>query len=149
MPKDTDFHTLKGYELLENREITSSMEDYLEMIARLSQKKESIRIKQLAEELHVKPSSASKMAGILKEHGFLQYERYGYLELTDTGRKLGGYLMMRHEVLHALLCWINHTDNELKEVEQIEHYLSPRTIDNIARLLRENGQSFDEKNDIE
>ena len=37
MDQEDNFYTLKGYSLLEHIQITSSMEDYLEMICRLSQ----------------------------------------------------------------------------------------------------------------
>lgn len=35
MDQEDNFYTLKGYSLLEHIQITSSMEDYLEMICRL------------------------------------------------------------------------------------------------------------------
>lgn len=37
MDQEDNFYTLKGYSLLEHVQITYSMEDYLEMICRLSQ----------------------------------------------------------------------------------------------------------------
>ena len=127
------FKTLKGYE--SGREITSAMEDYLEMIFRLSEEHGPVRIKTLAERLSVLPSSASKMAAVLREHGLVDFERYGNVLLTGEGKVLGAYLIERHRAVHGLLCLINGSDNELEETEKIEHYLSVRTVKNIERLL--------------
>ena len=61
MDKSNDFFTLKGYARMEKSQITSAMEDYLEMIYRMHQEKRDLRITALAEALNVKPSSASRM----------------------------------------------------------------------------------------
>ena len=135
MNNKSRFYTLKGYEILASGELTSAMEDYLEMILRISEKYGEARIKQLSANLNVKPSSASKMAANLKELGLVEFKKYGYIRPTEEGISIGSYLIYRHEVLHALLCNINGTSDELEETEKIEHFLSPRTVANIARFL--------------
>ena len=129
------FHTLKGYALIENNPVTSSMEDYLEMIYRIHARGEVVRIGELAVSLNVKPSSASKMVNNLKERGLVAFEKYSYIKLTDTGAELGNYLVFRHEILHRFLCFINQSENELEQVEKIEHFVNAETVGNIARLL--------------
>ena len=52
---------------------------------------------------------------------------------------MGSYLIRRHELVNSLLCRINGTENELEEVEKIEHFLSPRTVKNIEGFLRDFG----------
>lgn len=130
-----EFYTLKGYALLEGNAITSSMEDYLEMIYRVHSSGEAVRVGALAKRLNVKPSSASKMVGNLKEQGLVSSEKYGYVKLTDAGAHLGAYLVYRHDTVHRLLCHINGSQNELEQVEKIEHFLNAETIHNINRLL--------------
>ena len=129
------FYTLKGYALLENNAITTSMEDYLEMIYRIHITGEPVRIGVLAEKLNVKPSSATKMVDNLKAHGLVLSEKYGYVKLTDSGIKLGEYLMFRHDTLHEFLCFINSSTNELEQVEKIEHFINPETVNNIRKLV--------------
>lgn len=64
------FYTLKGYQLNETGGMTTSMQDYLEMICRLTDgESDVVRVRELAFELHVKPSSVSKMVGNLREAG--------------------------------------------------------------------------------
>ena len=114
--------------------LTSSMEDYLEMICRILQKNEVVRIRELAENLHVKPSSASKMVNNLKEAGYIEFKKYGYIAITQKGLETGNYLLHRHRVLHDFLCLLNHTKDELEQVEKIEHFINKITIDNLERL---------------
>lgn len=131
MNENQDFYTLKGYELAQKEPLSTAMQDYLEMICRMLQKKEVVRIKELAQNLHVKPSSASKMVNNLKELGYVNFERYGYIELTKMGLVTGSYLLHRHDVLHNFLCELNNSENELEQVEKIEHYFNQDTIHNL------------------
>jgi len=135
MSENNKFYTLKGYALLEGKAITSSMEDYLEMIYRIHSSGEVVRISALAEKLNVKPSSATKMVGNLKKQGLVSSEKYSYIKLTDTGSELGKYLVFRHDTLHQFLCYINQSKNELEQVEKIEHFINTQTVRNIKRLL--------------
>ena len=129
------FYTLKGYALLEGNAVTSSMEDYLEMIYRIHLTGEPVRIGVVADRLNVKPSSATKMVANLKSQGLVVSKKYGYIQLTESGTKLGEYLVFRHDTLHRLLCYINKSDNELEQVEKIEHFINMKTVENIRKLL--------------
>lgn len=138
------FYTLKGYTLIEHGLLTAAMEDYLEMICRMGQEgqegQEVVRVSALAAALHVQPSSASKMAGNLRAQGLVHFPRYGCISLTETGRQLGQYLLRRHDLVHRLLCEINGSGGELEECEKIEHFLSPRTVENLEGFLNRLGQ---------
>ena len=103
-----EFHTLKGYQLMNDGEITESMEDYLEMICRHITENGYIRINFLAEKLHVRPSSASKMVGKLRDMAFVSFEKYGMITLTEEGKRIGAYLLWRHDVLNRFFCQLNH-----------------------------------------
>jgi len=135
MPENNRFYTLKGYALLEGNTITSSMEDYLEMIYRIHVSGEAVRVGALAQSLNVKPSSATKMVNNLKTQGLVSSEKYSYIKLTQAGIELGKYLVFRHETLHRFLCYINHSTNELEQVEKIEHFINAETVSNINKLL--------------
>lgn len=135
MAQDDNFYTLKGYSLLEHTRITSSMEDYLEMIYRLCQEGQPVRIKELAGRLHVKPSSASKMTGNLKKQDLVAFEKYGTVSLTEDGLRLGEYLLFRHQVLHRFFCYVNQSADELEQVEKVEHFMEPKTVYNIQKWL--------------
>lgn len=129
------YYTLKGYSLLENSQITTAMEDYLEMLCRLEKDSQPLRINSIAELLHVRPSSASKMIGNLKEQGLVNFEKYGIIMLTEKGRQLGEYYLFRHETLQRFFCYINHSENELEQVEKVEHFIDRRTLCHIVEFL--------------
>ena len=129
------FYTLKGYSQRSDRVITESMEDYLEMICRCALEDGYVRIHQLADRLNVKPSSASKMAGNLRALDLVEFERYGLIRPSERGWRLGKYLLYRHDVLHRFFCMVNHSENELQQVEQIEHYINQNTVENLEKLL--------------
>ena len=97
------FYTQNGYDRADTGPLTTAMEDYLEMICRLTRTGGYTRISALARELHVQPSSASKMAALLRAGGYLTNERYGCLRLTEKGSQAGAYLLYRHDVLNRLL----------------------------------------------
>lgn len=106
------------------------------MIARILLEREVARIGELSERLHVRPSSASKMIQLLKGAGLVESEKYGYVSLTKKGREEGDYLLYRHKVVHRFLCVLNHTENELEQVEKIEHFLSRETVRNLCALTK-------------
>ena len=62
------------------------MEDYIEMIYRLSHDKGFTRVGDLSKELNVKPASTTKMIRKLNELSLVIYERYGYIRLTEDGK---------------------------------------------------------------
>ncbi len=130
------FYTLKGYQLNECEEMTTSMEDYLEMICRILKGSDVVRVHELAEQLHVKPSSASKMVANLKEGGYIDFEKYGYIVATQKGLDRGNYLLHRHKVLHDFFCALNNTENELEQVEKIEHFINELTVENLHVLTK-------------
>ena len=135
MTEADGFYTLKGYLILEGNVITSSMEDYLEMIYRIHSTGEAVRTGVISEMLHVKPSSASKMVKILRNQGYVTSKKYGYITLTEMGIELGRYLVFRHDTIHRLLCYINQSENEIKQVEKIEHFIDTKTVGNIYKLM--------------
>ena len=129
-----EFYTLKGYRQQNGGDITEAMEDYLEMICRHIQENGYIRIHFLAEQLHVRPSSASKMVGKLREMGLVEFEKYGLIIPTERGMAVGRYLLWRHDVLHRFFRLLNHSDCQLEQVEKVEHFMSRETMENLEKL---------------
>lgn len=134
MDKSEKFYTLKGYQAHDRGGLTTAMEDYLEMIGRLLRTAPVVRIGTLAEHLHVRPSSASKMIQHLKNTGYVNFKKYGDISLTEQGRVEADYLLYRHKVLERFLCALNRSDDELEQVEKIEHFLNRTTIANLDAL---------------
>jgi DtxR family Mn-dependent transcriptional regulator len=134
---DDKFYTVRGYELRhgETNVLSSSMEDYLEMVYRLCQSKGYTRTGDLAQALNVQPSSASAMVHKLSAKGYIQCHKYGTIELTERGKELGSYLLDRHTVIADFLGLIGVSAGLLAETEKIEHNVSYETVERIRQLV--------------
>lgn len=128
-----EFYTFRGY-TIKHHGLSPSMEDYLEMIFRLTRDKSYTRINDLASALNVQPPSATKMVQKLAELSYLKYEKYGTIELTSKGKEVGTMLFKRHEALENFLNLIGVEKNTLKDTEKIEHNLSDETLSCIFKL---------------
>ncbi|MCB2289221.1 metal-dependent transcriptional regulator [Clostridium sp. CS001] len=133
---DDRFHTVRGYELqrYDKNLLTPALEDYLEMIYRNSLNEDYIRINILAQMLNVKDSSASKMVKKLGELGFVNYVRYGIVTLTDEGKKIGEYLLKRHNIIESFLSFMGGKEDVLIQTELIEHIITEGTVKNMEIL---------------
>ena len=93
----------KSNEVRKNKRLTPVMEDYLEAISDLDQEKKAIRVRDIAKKLGVKMPSVTSMLRTLKGRGLIHYEKYEYVELTDSGATVGLEMRRRHEVLFRFL----------------------------------------------
>lgn len=136
MEDPPQFHTVRGYQLLEQNKklLTSAMEDYLEMIYRNSLVEGYMRINTLSELLNVQAPSASKMVQKLSNLGLVDYKKYGIIFLTENGRELGKFLLQRHLIIEAFLKNIGVIESLLIETELIEHVISAGTLQKIQLL---------------
>ncbi|WP_313343284.1 transcriptional regulator MntR [Sedimentibacter sp.] len=124
-----NYYTFSEYMKNNDNELTASMEDYLEMIYRLSSDKGFTRINELADALNVHPPSVTRMVQRLGKQNLLKYERYGVIMLKEEGSVLGKLLISRHNTIETFLKLMGIHDNILlKETEKIEHTLSPETV---------------------
>ncbi len=129
------FYTFNNYFKTNSSLITASMEDYIEMIYRLSSKTGFTRVVDLSKALNVKPSSTTNMIRKLDELRLVTYEKYGYIKLTDDGDRYGAYLLYRHNTVEKFLNIIGATSNVLEETEKIEHVLSKETFERIENFI--------------
>lgn len=116
--------------------LTPSLEDYLEESYRHLEAHGIVRPKDLATRLHVSMPSVTKALQKLSEQGFVVYRSRKDVTLTGKGIDVGRYLVSRNRVLQDFLRVIGSTLNIESEVEAMEHYLSPETIDRIAFLTQ-------------
>lgn len=117
--------------------LTSVMEDYLETIFNLEIDKKVVRVKDIAGKLKVKMPSVTSMLKTLSERGFVNYEKYEYVFLTDEGIAIGKEITRRHAILFKFLTDILHVDpaKAADEACKMEHVLSPDTMDRLMSLM--------------
>lgn len=126
MKTDREFYTVRGYQMLDSdsKILSSSLEDYLEMIYRICLAEGYARINQLADKLNVRPSSSTKIVQKLCELGLVEYKKYGIIQLTGAGENIGRYLLKRHEIIQEFLGNLGIEENLLRDTELIEHDVS-------------------------
>ncbi len=127
-------------------EITLGLQEYLTAILRLKKKgKKVVRVKELAEEMKVKLSSVTDAAKRLSRMGLIQYERYGYIDLTPKGEEVALRLSKREEILLKFLSEILRLDENVVREEAcwMEHGVSEATIDRLSQLIEFLGNCVD------
>lgn len=144
-----EFYTLKGYKIKNEEVLSSSMEDYIEMIFRLSENSDRVRVNDVSQALNVQPPSTTKMIKRLAKDNYVFYEKYGCIKLTEKGRNIGSKLLRRHKIIFEFLKRIGVKDNILEQTEIIEHAVNDEVlnkIDQLTKFLKKNNfgnSSFD------
>ena len=148
---NNEFYTFGEYMKKEDSNITASMEDYIEMIWRLSMNTGFTRMNELSEALNVHPPSATRMVQRLGKLGLLKYEKYGVIILKENGIKLGKFLLKRHNTIEAFLRLFSIPEKMiLTETEKIEHTLSSETtkcFEDYVSFIKDNPDIIDKFNE--
>lgn len=116
------------------KQISPSLEDYLEVILKLANGDGGVRTTDIAQELGVSKASVNQAVGLLSERGLVNQERYGPIYLTDNGEIRARAIYKRHQSIKAFLVSILGVDERVAEEDacNIEHVISKETM---ARLV--------------
>ena len=119
--------------------LSSNIEDYLKAIFQIVKDDEDSRAgtNQLAQYLGISPASVSVMLKKLKGQGLVEYEKYGKVELTETGYQTAVTLIRKHRLWETFLHErMNFSWDEVHEVaHQLEHIQSPKLIEELDAFL--------------
>jgi Mn-dependent DtxR family transcriptional regulator len=116
---------------------SQSAEDYLERIHELIEEKGYARVVDIASSLRVKQASVTSMVQKLGELGYLNYEKYRGLMLTEKGRAVACRIQKRHETLSRFFSLLGLDPAiQARDIEGIEHHLSPATVDTLSDLAK-------------
>lgn len=116
---------------------SQSAEDYLERIHELIEQKGYARVVDIASSLKVKQASVTSMVQKLAEAGYLQYEKYRGLVMTDQGREVARKIQNRHVTLSRFFSLFGlDAETQRQDIEGIEHHLSPATVEVLADLAQ-------------
>jgi len=119
-----------------NCEISGRAEDYLRSIYEIVERKGFARVKDVAHELDVKPSSVVEMLRKLQRMNLVVYEKYGGVRLTDKGRELAEVIERRHVTFKKFLELILvPKDVALRDSHILEHRLHPKTTLQFSRFV--------------
>jgi Mn-dependent DtxR family transcriptional regulator len=129
-------------------ETSQSIEDYLERIYELIKEKGYARVVDIAESLGIAQASVTRMVQKMDEKGLVVYQKYRGLVLTPKGEQVARAIRHRHNVLAEFFRKLGVDEATLqKDIEGIEHHLSPRTFDclqDLVQFLTEHPKLLDE-----
>lgn len=116
--------------------LSAKAEDYLETILRLSETPRGARTGDIAQALHVQPSTVTAALKSLREQGLACYEPYGAVDLTPEGRKVAEDISARHVSLRRFLTDILGVAQEDAELAAcgMEHDATPMVLSRLALL---------------
>jgi len=116
---------------------SQSAEDYLERIHELIEVKGYARVVDIASSLKVRQASVTAMVQKLGRAGFVKYEKYRGLVLTDEGRVVARKIQNRHATLSRFFSLFGlDAETQRADIEGIEHHLSPATLEMLADLAQ-------------
>tara|TARA_B000000565_G_scaffold248278_1_gene218497 strand:- start:209 stop:676 length:468 start_codon:yes stop_codon:yes gene_type:complete len=114
---------------------SQTAEDYLERIHELIEEKGYARVVDIASSLDVKQASVTNMVQKLDELGYLNYQKYRGLVLTEEGRTIALAIQKRHEMLSRFFSLFGiDAATQQSDIEGIEHHLSSKTMDMLTSL---------------
>jgi DtxR family Mn-dependent transcriptional regulator len=120
------------------RRVSRMAEDYLKLIWKAQEWPDgSVSTNEIAESLAVTPSSVSANLKKLARDGLIDYEPYGSISLTPTGREIAVLVVRRHRVLETFLVerlglgW----DEVHAEAHSLEHAVSDFVLDRMDHVL--------------
>ena len=109
---------------------TTAVQDYLEQIHQLIEAKGYARAVDIAANLGVSQASVSAMIQRMDGEGFVVYEKYRGLILTEKGRAVACHIIERHEILTRLLRGFGIDEETIyRDVEGMEHHISSQTLE--------------------
>ena len=116
---------------------TQTIENYLKALYYLHQKDSSISLSDLGAEVAVSKPTANGMVKRLQTKGWVEYEKYKPLKLTEKGLKLAAIIVRKHRLSEMFLTQVMHFGwEEVHEIaEELEHVGSQMFFDRMDELL--------------
>lgn len=116
--------------------IHESGEMYLETIHVLQQKKGAVRSVDISEHMGYSKPSVSRAVGLLKQGGYIQVDKDGFIRLTPLGETHAEKIYERHTILSRMLIALG-VDPEVaaEDACRLEHAISDQSFQAIKAHL--------------
>ena len=120
-----------------NEKLTKSLETYLLAIDSLLNKKEAIIVKDVAKYLNFGGTTTADAVKKLKEKGYINYEPYGNITLTQIGENAVFVKKYRHKVITKFLNKVLGIGSEKAEynANQMEYSLTNDVLERLVNFL--------------
>jgi Mn-dependent DtxR family transcriptional regulator len=138
LEKDNRLEAIRDANSVKKQDRTDRMEDYLEIIYELVQQKGYATTVDISSYLNVSSPSVTKMMQKLDETGYLKYEKYRGIKLTNEGIRIARNIRNRHGLLAEFFMLIGIDEETANnDAEGIEHHLHPETMKKLEEFINE------------
>lgn len=146
------------------KEVSSTIEEYLEAIYRLEEKKGSAKTGELAKELNVTLGTITNTIESMEKQNLITHKPYKGVKLTKKGRKIALDVVRRHRLSERLLtdilrvewskahdaaCKLEHAIADKDIIKPLEKALGkPKTCPHGNPIPSESGRVIEEKSEL-
>ncbi len=121
----------------QEKNVEKTMEDYLEAILMIQERRGAVRSIDVANQLGVTKPSVTYTTKRLKERGYIVMDEYNFITLTDDGMKIASRTYNRHKILTKFFISLGVSEAVAKaDACLIEHDLSPETFDALCEHIQ-------------
>ena len=107
---------------------TDRKEDYLKTIDKIVTEKGYAQVKDISRELDVGPSSVTGMLKKLTDAGYINYEKYGGVTLTQEGKETANSTKKKYVTIKDFLIALGVSENVAEDDAcKMEHVIAPDT----------------------
>jgi len=120
-----------------SKEISASLEDYLEAIFWIIASKGVARVKDIAKILSVKASSVTGALQALAKKNYVNYAPYEVITLTSEGEKLAKNVVRRHQILKDFFTNVLAVDEKLADEGacKMEHTINRPILEKLVSFM--------------
>ena len=117
--------------------LSASLEDYLEVISNSVEAGANIRAIDISKQMNVSRASVTEALKKLASKGYINYDRYEILSLTEIGKEVADKIVSRHTILQRFFEEkLNLSAEEASENAcKIEHVITENAFKKIAEYI--------------
>lgn len=119
------------------KNLSASKENYIRAINEIVKQKKAARAKDISTFLGIGASSVTEALKKLSGEGYVSYEQYGLITLTEEGAEIAGQLEKRNRLIRDFLSNILLVDKENLEesIKQVEHGIKGQLLDRLVNFF--------------
>lgn len=118
--------------------LTPALEDYLTVIYEIQQKQPAARISTIARKVGVSLPSVTNAVRRLADLGYVEYEKYGLIVLTQRGKRKAQNLYSLQKRIKNFFHYVLGISTDISEKlsRHLSHYLTARTRERIKEFYK-------------
>jgi DtxR family Mn-dependent transcriptional regulator len=118
-------------------DLSRTQQDYIKVIWKMEKTGRTVKIRDVAHTLKVKPPTVSSMFKLLDNQNIIAYDKKNGARLTTKGRREAEQLIRKHRLIETFLQQVLNLEEPLlhDEAEKLEHVISDKLIMRIDEFL--------------